>query len=201
MSDLGIIGILALQGGYAAHASRLGQLGAAHCYVTQKTELETLSALIIPGGESTTMLTFLSPDFIAAIKTFAVSDQRPLFGTCAGAILMARDIVGTEQTCLNLIDMTVLRNAYGRQLASCIKEGIYAVDNSPMEMLFIRAPQISSIGKHVNVLATCDNEIVAVQENHCLAATFHPELTSDHRLHDHFLSMIMANRTLTRLKK
>ncbi|HVV67642.1 MAG TPA: pyridoxal 5'-phosphate synthase glutaminase subunit PdxT [Gammaproteobacteria bacterium] len=184
------IGILALQGGYAAHAQMLTNLQTPWHYVRTPSELTKAQGLILPGGESSTMLKLLQETgLFHAIKTKG-QQGLPLFGTCAGAILLARYVFAPTQPSLELVDVTIQRNAYGRQLSSHITYGTCKLKTEPLEMFFIRAPRISTVCSSVEVLATCDNEPVCVQQNHYLLATFHPELTNDTCLHQHFINQV-----------
>lgn len=184
------VGILALQGDFEAHARVLERLGVAWCYVKRGEELAGVDALIIPGGESTTFLKFLEQDgFLEALRRLP-AEGKPVFGTCAGAILLAREVTQPAQTCLGLMDITVERNAYGRQMQSAVRQGRSVLKEGPMEMVFIRAPVIRRVGAGVKALAECDGLPVAVVQGRCLAATFHPELTADTTLHAHFLDLV-----------
>jgi 5'-phosphate synthase pdxT subunit len=193
------IGILAIQGDFAAHAAMLQSLGAATKEVRTVADLQVCDALILPGGESTTQLQFLQEEGLAeAIKKFAAS-QHPVFGTCAGAVLLATRVSNPHQDSLGLIEMTVLRNAYGRQLASEVSSGNSKLKSAPMEMVFIRAPIIDSVGPGVKILAEFAGKPALVQKDNVLASTFHPELTDDPTVHQHFLGLINNNCTSTKL--
>jgi 5'-phosphate synthase pdxT subunit len=184
------IGILAIQGDFAAHAAMLHSLGAETTEVRTISELQECDALVLPGGESTTQLQFLQEEGLAeAIKKFA-ANHRPVFGTCAGAILLATRVKNPPQGSLGLLDMTVLRNGYGRQLASEVSSGDSKLKSEPMEMVFIRAPIIDSVGPGVEILAEHAGKPSLVQKDNVLAATFHPELTDDSTVHRHFLDLI-----------
>jgi 5'-phosphate synthase pdxT subunit len=184
------IGVLAIQGDFAAHAAMLQSLGAETKEVRTVADLEECDGLILPGGESTTQLQFLQEEGLAeAIKKFTAKEQ-PVFGTCAGAILLATNVKNPAQDSLGLLDMTVLRNGYGRQLASEVSSGDSKLKAGPMEMVFIRAPIIESVGPGVEVLAEFGGKPVLVQEGNVIAATFHPELTNDSTVHRHFLGLI-----------
>ena len=184
------IGILAIQGDFAAHAAMLHSLGAETREVRTVADLQECDALILPGGESTTQLQFLQEEGLAeAIKKF-VANHHPVFGTCAGAILLATSVNNPHQDSLGLLDMTVLRNAYGRQLASEVSSGNSKLKSEPMEMVFIRAPIIDSVGPGVKILAEFAGKPALVQKDNVLAATFHPELTHDPTVHQHFLALI-----------
>jgi 5'-phosphate synthase pdxT subunit len=183
------IGALAVQGDFAAHTRMLGRLGVEAIEVRRSDEMESIDGLIFPGGESTTMLKFLVEENLApAIKEFAASG-RPIFGTCAGAILLAREAVNPAQASLDLIDITVERNAFGRQVDSFIDYVDTVMEGGRMEAVFIRAPRIRRVGRGVEVLASLDGEPVMVRERNILAATFHPEMTADSRAHRLFLNM------------
>lgn len=184
------IGILALQGGYAAHAQMLTRLQTPWHYVRQAGELERAEGLILPGGESSTLLKLMQETgLFATIKTRG-QHGLPMFGTCAGAILLARYVYAPTQPSLELVDVTIQRNAYGRQLSSRTTHGECKLKTEPLEMLFIRAPRISTVCSGVEVIATCESEPVCVQQNHYLLATFHPELTDDPCLHQYFINRV-----------
>jgi 5'-phosphate synthase pdxT subunit len=184
------IGILAIQGDFAAHAAMLHSLGIETKEVRTVAGLQECDALVLPGGESTTQLQFLQEEGLAeAIKNFA-ANHRPVFGTCAGAILLATRVENPPQGSLGLLDMTVLRNAYGRQLASEVSSGDSKLKSEPMEMVFIRAPIIDSVGPGIEILAEYAGKPALVQKDNILAATFHPELTDDSTVHRHFLDLI-----------
>ncbi|MFQ5695781.1 MAG: pyridoxal 5'-phosphate synthase glutaminase subunit PdxT [Terriglobia bacterium] len=185
------VGILALQGDFEAHARVLERLGVEWNYVKRTEDLAGVDALILPGGESTTVLKFLERNgFAESLRQFP-AQGKPLFGTCAGAILLAKEVAGRSQASLGLVDITIERNAYGRQVASAVRRGHCTLrDAPPMEMVFIRAPVIRRVGPEVRVLGECDGLPVCVQQGNCLVATFHPELTADTTLHEHFLQLI-----------
>jgi pyridoxal 5'-phosphate synthase pdxT subunit len=184
------IGVLAVQGDFAAHAEMLQGLGAETVEVRTVADLENCDALVLPGGESTTQLQFLKEEgLFDAIKKFAANEQ-PVFGTCAGAILLAHKVQRPAQDSLGLIDMTVMRNGYGRQMASDVFFGSSTLEPTPMEMVFIRAPIIEKVGPGVEVLAEYGGKPVLVQKGNLLAATFHPELTPDSTVHRHFLDLV-----------
>jgi len=184
------IGVLAVQGDFAAHAEMLETLGAETIEVRALADLQGCDALVLPGGESTTQLQFLREEgLFDAIKTFA-GKQRPVFGTCAGAILLANRVQHPAQDSLGLMDMTVTRNAYGRQIASNVFFGWSKLLPTPLEMVFIRAPIIEKVAERTEVLAEYGGKPVLVQQGNLLAATFHPELTSDTTVHRHFLDLV-----------
>ena len=188
------IGVLALQGAYEAHAKVLTALGATPKLVRLPEDLSGLDGLIMPGGESTTMLKFLERnDFFATLQTFV--QTTPTFGTCAGAILLAKDVANPAQRSLAALDITVERNAYGRQNDSLILTAPTSLPGAPLEMVFIRAPRITRTGPAVETLATRDGAPVLVREGHLLAATFHPELSHDLRVHQLFLDQVSTHKT------
>jgi len=185
------IGVLAIQGDYAAHAEALAEAGAEPREVRKPDELAGLDGLILPGGESTTMLRFLEKySFFEALEDFC--GRKPVFGTCAGAILLAREVLTPPQRSLGLLDATVERNAYGRQIDSAILTAETALAGGPLEMVFIRAPRIVKAGAGVQVLALRDGSPVLVQQGNVMAATFHPELSSDRRVHKLFVEIVAA---------
>ncbi len=177
------IGVLAVQGDYAAHARMLRRVGAEAVELRRAGELEAVEGLIIPGGESTTMLKFIEEEKLGeAIKSFAAA-SKPIFATCAGAILVARAVSNPPQPSLGLIDIDVERNAYGRQVDSFISAVDTALAGGRLEAVFIRAPKITRAGESVMILATLAGEPVMVRQEKIIAATFHPELTDDDRAH------------------
>ena len=183
------IGILAVQGDFAAHAAMLRQLGADTVEVRTVTDLEGCDGLILPGGESTTQLQFLEEEGLYdAIRKFAAQGGA-IFGTCAGAILLAKQVKNPAQDSLKLLDMTILRNGYGRQLASDVFFGSSTLKKEPLEMVFIRGPIIEKVAPGVDVLAKHEGKPALVQKGKTLAATFHPELTDDTTVHEHFLKL------------
>lgn len=189
------IGILAIQGDYEAHAKMLDRLGAKHSFVRTPKDLAGLSGVILPGGESTTHLKVMKEEgLFDALKSFA-AEGGALFGTCAGAILLAREVHGPAQDSLGLLDATVLRNGYGRQLASDVHMGASTLRKEPIEMVFIRAPIIEKTGDSVEVLAKDAGHPVLVQQGKILAATFHPELSGDPAVHQHFLELAVQPRS------
>ena len=185
------IGVLAIQGDYAAHADALAESGATPVEVRKPEELEGLDGLILPGGESTTMLKFLEKrHFFDALLQFCA--QHPVFGTCAGAILLAREVRNPSQRSLGLLDAVVERNAYGRQIDSSILTAETSLPGGPLEMVFIRAPRIAATGSTVEVLARRDGDPVFVRQRKIMAATFHPELSTDRRVHRAFVDTLLA---------
>jgi len=183
------IGVLAIQGDFAAHARALEEAGADAVEVRKPGQLDGLDGLILPGGESTTFLKFLERDgFLQSLQRFV--EQKPAFGTCAGCILLARNVSHPAQESLAVLNISVERNAYGRQIDSAIRTGETRLPGGPLEMVYIRAPRISSVGPDVEVIAERDGYPVLVRQGKLLAATFHPELSSDRRVHQLFVDMV-----------
>jgi 5'-phosphate synthase pdxT subunit len=187
------IGVLALQGDFARHAQALTRLGVEAPEVRTPDQLAGLDGLVIPGGESTTLLKLMGEPFPPALRAFHAAG-RPIYGTCAGLILLAREVVGPTQPSLGLLDATVERNAYGRQRESCEVETEARLDGTPvpLRMVFIRAPRILRVGPGVRTLATWRDEPVLAREGTLLAGTFHPELTDDLTVHRYFRQMVEA---------
>ncbi len=182
------IGVLAIQGDYAAHAAALEEAGAKPCEIRKPEELGGVDALVFPGGESTTILKFLERrHFFEALRTFC--GYHPVFGTCAGAILLAREVRNPAQRSLGLLDAVVERNAYGRQIDSTILSAETTLPGGPLEMVFIRAPRIAEVGPGVEVLARRDGFPALVRQGSLMAATFHPELSGDRRVHRLFVGI------------
>jgi len=180
------IGVLALQGDFDAHRKRLEELGAEVLLVKKPEQLDEIDGLVIPGGESGTFLKLLGQAGFEKLRQFALA--KPTFGTCAGAILLAREVENPKQAGLGVLDIGIRRNAYGRQVDSSIRQGMFG--NSPLEMVFIRAPKIERIGPGVEVLAIEGDDAVAVRQGKVMAATFHPELSDDSRVHRAFLDLV-----------
>ncbi len=185
------VGILAVQGDFAMHAKMLDRVGAPWKLVKHASELHEVGGLIMPGGESTTMLKLFSTEGLgAAIKGFA-GLGKPIFGTCAGAILLAKEVLNAPQDTLGLLDITIQRNAYGRQIDSSVRQGdCPELSDRPIEMVFIRAPIIRRVREGVRVLGHSDGLPVLVEQGKVLAATFHPELTEDETIHRYFLAKV-----------
>jgi 5'-phosphate synthase pdxT subunit len=185
------IGILAVQGDFEKHAQMLERLGAAWKLVKHVSDLDGVAGLIMPGGESTTMLKFFKEEGLGpAISGFA-AQGKPIFGTCAGAILLAKEVLNPPQESLGLLDVAIERNAYGRQIDSSVRKGDCSeLSAQPVEMVFIRAPIIRRVGPGVRVVGTCDGLPVLVEHGNILAATFHPELTEDATIHRYFLKKL-----------
>jgi len=188
------IGILAIQGDFEAHAKVLERLGVEYVYVRTPEDLKDVDGLILPGGESTTHMKLLVETGLEKTIREMAAKGCALFGTCAGAILLARDVKGPEQKSLGLMDMTVVRNAYGRQLSSDVFLLPTRLKDEPLEMVFIRAPLIEKIGAGVEVLAERDGKPVLVEQGRMMAATFHPELTEDTTIHERFLKLAMNGK-------
>jgi len=194
------IGVLALQGDFDAHRRRLEELGAEVVLVKKPEQLDQIDGLIIPGGESGTFLKLLGEAGFEKLKQFVRA--KPTFGTCAGAILLATEVENPEQSGLGSLDIRIRRNAYGRQIDSSIREGKFlahassgdphdaALREIPIEMVFIRAPRIVHVGEGIEVLATEGQDPVVVRQGRAMAATFHPELSADTRIHRAFLQLV-----------
>jgi 5'-phosphate synthase pdxT subunit len=188
-----IIGVLALQGAFDVHAKRLAALGATTILVRKPEELAMLDGLVIPGGESTTFLKNLErAGFYDVLNTFV--HAKPVFGTCAGCIMLANEVTSPAQRSFAVLDITVERNAYGRQNDSVILNEQTGIPGGPLEMVFIRAPRISRVGADVEVLAKRGDDPTLVKQGRLLAATFHPELTEDMRVHQYFLDMVISSK-------
>jgi 5'-phosphate synthase pdxT subunit len=193
-----LIGVLALQGDFDAHRRRLEELGAEVVLVKKPEQLDAIDGLVIPGGESGTFLKLLGEEGFEKLKQFV--HAKPTFGTCAGAILLASEVENPTQKGLAALNIRIRRNAYGRQIDSSIREGKFLGNShpgSPLEMVFIRAPKIEHVGEGVEVIAIegADNAPVAVRQGRVMAATFHPELSEDKRLHELFLNLISVDKT------
>jgi pyridoxal 5'-phosphate synthase pdxT subunit len=183
------IGILAIQGDYEAHAKMLERIGVAYRFVRTAEELKGLDGIILPGGESTTHLKVMTEEgLFEPLKKFG-ADGGAVYGTCAGAILLSREVHGPAQGSLGLLDASILRNGYGRQLSSDVHMVPTSLREEPVEMVFIRAPIFESIGAGVEVLAEFEKHPVLVRQGRILASTFHPELTEDSAIHSYFVEM------------
>jgi len=188
------IGVLALQGDFDAHRRRLEELGADVVLVKKPEQLDHIEGLVIPGGESGTFLKLLGEAGFEKLKQFV--RIKPTFGTCAGAILLAKEVENPPQAGLGALNIRIRRNAYGRQIDSSIREGKLLAGlagnagDSPVEMVFIRAPKIEGVGEGVEVLATEGADPVVVRQGRAMAATFHPELSADPRIHQAFLDLV-----------
>jgi 5'-phosphate synthase pdxT subunit len=200
------IGILAVQGDFEAHAATLARMGVEYVFVRRPRDLQGVDAVILPGGESTTQWKFLVEEGLDQSLLEHAARGGAIFGTCAGAILLAREVLNPAQQSLNLVDMTVIRNGYGRQLASEVRHGSTAISPEPIEMVFIRAPIIERIGPGIEVLAQSEGQPVLIRQDRVLIATFHPELTKDNTVHEYFLRIAtgddahsLTNNTLLNL--
>jgi pyridoxal 5'-phosphate synthase pdxT subunit len=182
------IGVLALQGDFAAHRRRLEELGAEVVLVRKAEQFDEIDGLVIPGGESTTFLKLLDDRCFRKLDEFVHS--KPTFGTCAGAIMLAKQVENPPQPGLDALDITIRRNAYGRQIDSSIVEAQSSLGSKPLEMVFIRAPRIERVGADVEVLARRGDDPVLVRKGSVMAATFHPELSADPRVHREFLKLV-----------
>ena len=188
------IGVLALQGDFALHAKALERCGVEVVEVRKPETLDEVEGLVVPGGESTTLLRLMDEwGFVPAIEKFHGSGK-PIFGTCAGLILLARDVENPRQPSLGLIDVDVERNAYGRQRESFEAAGVATLDGreAPLEMVFIRAPRIRRVGPSAETLARHGGEPVMARQGTVLVATFHPELTDNPVIHRFFCDLVRA---------
>ena len=195
-----LVGVLALQGAFDAHVQRLTDLGLESRLVKKTSDLVDLDGIILPGGESTTMSNLLVASDLGVELSKRLHDGLPVFGTCAGMIMMARTIHDgrPDQISLDAMDIQVRRNGYGRQNDSFEQDISITSLDSPFHALFIRAPVIESIGNDVEVLASIDERPVLVRQAHALASSFHPELVSDLRVHEIFLSIIHDSKTTSK---
>lgn len=185
------IGVLAIQGSFAEHIAMLARIGVHAIEVRTKTELDQVNGLIMPGGESTTigkLLKYYGLD--EEIEKRAIEKSLTIWGTCAGAILLAKHVQEPRPDILGLMDITIVRNAYGPQIESFeTTVSVPKIKGGPVGAVFIRAPKITRVGKGIEVLGTHNDEAVIVQYNNLLASTFHPELTDDTRVHEYFVSL------------
>jgi 5'-phosphate synthase pdxT subunit len=191
------IGILAVQGDFQAHAATLARLGVEHVFVRTPRDMDGVDAVILPGGESTTQWKFLAAEGLDKILVDHAAKGGAIFGTCAGAILLARDVQNPKQDSLGLADISVIRNGYGRQLASEVRHSATEISTAPIEMVFIRAPIIERVGPDTQVLATSEGQPVLIRQKQILIATFHPELSKETIVHEYFLGMVGAIGTGT----
>jgi 5'-phosphate synthase pdxT subunit len=189
------VGVLALQGDFIEHVHTLQACGAQACEVRTPDELKDVDALVLPGGESTTIGKLMHRYGLYEPIRARVAEGMPVFGTCAGQILLAKNVEGGAPQGLHLMDIHVLRNAFGRQRESFEAEiPVPAIGPRPVKGVFIRAPYISEVGPGVDILARYEDKIVMVRQGHLLAAAFHPELTDDLRIHQFFLSEFLRAR-------
>ncbi len=188
------IGVLALQGAVAEHIRGIEKAGAEGVVIKKTEQLADIQGIIIPGGESTTIGKLMRTyGFIDELRKFSAAGK-PIFGTCAGLIVIAKEITGQPEAHLELMDITVARNAFGRQRESFETDLAIKGIADNVRAVFIRAPLIEKVGPGVDVLATHDGQIVAAQQGHLLAASFHPELTDDFRMHSYFLDMVKQSQ-------
>jgi 5'-phosphate synthase pdxT subunit len=185
------IGVLALQGDFEAHQKALGRLGVKSCLVRSPSEVEAVDGLILPGGESTTVGKLMLRHGVDRAILERAERGMPIYGTCAGMILLAKEIEDSDQFRLALMDITVARNAFGRQIDSFEADVLLpAISDRPVRGVFIRAPYVTGCAKKCEVLGTYDGKIVAVRESNLLASAFHPELTEDTCVHEYFLKIV-----------
>lgn len=188
------VGVLAVQGAFIEHINILNALNINSIEIRQKSDLinNNIDGIILPGGESTVMGKLINELDMLNILKQTINDGLPVLGTCAGLILLAKDIINEEGVYLSTMDIKVRRNAYGRQLGSFFTHGQFGnIENVPMT--FIRAPLIESVSKNVEILSRIDNQIVAAKQNNTIVTSFHPELTGDTRIHNLFLGLIENN--------
>ena len=186
-----LVGVLALQGDVVEHVRALERIGATAHEVKTAPQLEAVDALIVPGGESTTVMKLLQRFELAEPIKARVREGMPFWGTCMGMIVAAHDVDGLAQPTLDLIDITVRRNAFGRQIASAeVPLDVPALGSEPFPAIFIRAPWVERAGPGVEVIARVDDRGVFVRERNVIATSFHPELTGDDRVHRYFLSLL-----------
>lgn len=184
------VGVLAIQGDVAAHTRALARAGAEAVPVLREKDLDGLAALVLPGGESTTIAKGLARlGLYEPLRAFARAGH-PILGTCAGAILLAREVGNPPQPGLGALDVSIRRNAYGRQVDSSIRQGASKLGVEPLEMVFIRAPKFENVGAAVEVLAREGDDPVLIRQGRVMASTFHPELSDDRRVHQYFLDMV-----------
>lgn len=184
------VGVLAMQGAYREHIKILHNLNIECIEIRNSNDLEGIDGLIIPGGESTTMGKLLKTLYINEKIENRIKNGMPVWGTCAGMILLANSIQNQEETYLSVMNIEVKRNAYGRQLGSFYTKASIKEIGEDIDMVFIRAPYINKVGSEVKVLSIVDDNIVAARQNNMLVTSFHPELTSDYRVHKYFIDMI-----------
>jgi len=193
------IGVLGVQGDVSEHVAALERAGARAVWVTRPADLAGIDGLVLPGGESTTLRRLLDYEGLLEAIRRRGEEGMPVFGTCAGAILLATEVVDTPVPHLSLVPMTVSRNAYGRQRESFVAElEVAGLEGAPLRAVFIRAPVIERVGEGVEVLAREAGEVVLAETDRALVATFHPELTTDGRLHRHFVEKVRASRAAKR---
>ena len=188
-----LIGIMALQGAFIEHANRLTELGIASFEIRQKKDLEReMDGIILPGGESTTIYKLLVDLDMNQLLKRKIEEGLFVFGTCAGLLLLAKEVHNHDEVFLKTMNIVARKNAYGRQLGSFRTRGSFA-DHDDLELVFIRAPYIEEVGKDVEVLSIHEGLIVAAKQDNMLATSFHPELSKDTRIHEYFINMIKGN--------
>jgi pyridoxal 5'-phosphate synthase pdxT subunit len=188
------VGIVAVQGDFEAHAAMLARMGVEYVFVRTPRDLEGVDAVILPGGESTTQWKSLVEEGLDKSLLEHAAKGGAIFGTCAGAILLANEVRNPAQQSLGLTDITIIRNAYGRQLASEVRHGVTSISPEPIEMVFIRAPIIERVGPDVQVIARSEGQPVLIRQGRLLIATFHPELTNEDTVHEYFVRMVNDRR-------
>jgi 5'-phosphate synthase pdxT subunit len=189
------VGILAVQGDFEAHSRTLARIGVEHVFVRTPSDMQGVDAVILPGGESTTQWKFLVEEGLDKTLLAHASSGGAIFGTCAGAILLASEVRNPAQPSLAVADITVIRNGYGRQLASEVRHEPTSLSPASIEMVFIRAPIIERTGPAVEILAISVGKPVLMRQGQILIATFHPELTKDPAVHEYFLRMATETNT------
>jgi len=189
------IGILAVQGDFEAHAATLARMGVDYVFARTPGDMDGVDAVILPGGESTTQWKFLVEEGLDKSLAEHAAKGGAIFGTCAGAILLAREVQNPRQESLGLADISVIRNGYGRQLASEVRQGATEISPEPIEMVFIRAPIIERVGPDTQVLAKSEGQPVLIRQKQILIATFHPELSQDTAVHQYFVDMVRDGKT------
>lgn len=190
-----LVGVLGIQGDVSEHVAALERAGARPHWVKRPEDVREILGLVLPGGESTTLRRLLDYEGLLEAIRERAKEGMPVFGTCAGAILLATEVIGAPAPHLSLVPMTVRRNAYGRQRESFVADlDVAGLEGGPLRAVFIRAPVIESVGEGVDVLATVEGQIVLAETDRALVAAFHPELTPDDRLHRRFVRKIRAAR-------
>ena len=188
------IGILALQGAFLEHKKMLDKLGATSIYIKEKSQLEEVDGIILPGGEGTAMGKLMREFNLLEPLKEKIENGMPVFGTCSGLILLAKKLVSDDTVHLGVMDIAVKRNDYGRQLGSFKYLGSIKGIEKKIEMVFIRAPYVETVGEEVEILGEVEGKIIAVKEKNMLGISFHPELTEDTTLHEYFLNMVEKNK-------
>lgn len=191
------IGVLAIQGAFIEHVNVLSRLGVLGKLIKKVSDLDDIDGLILPGGESTAMAKQMNENGLLEAIRARINEGLPVMGTCAGLILLSKEISNQPVTTLGVMDIVVKRNAYGRQLDSfATKASIKYISEHPLELVFIRAPYIERVGERVEVLCTVDNHIVVAQQDNMLALAFHPELTGIDDVHQYFINTMIKKERL-----